>query len=452
MGREPLLRFALGAALPSDEGNSIEAIVREYATELTAAAATLARGGAGMGWISLPDRDTEALEEAAEWGRGFDALVQVGIGGSALGNLTLHQALLPDLSNEGGRVPRFYLLDNPDPWKVQAVRERVRGTRWALAVVSKSGSTAESAAQFARMGADLAAEGGEEALKERTIVVTDPQGGILREFARQVGCRSLEIPSDVGGRYSVLSPVGLFSAATLGISPTRLLAGAGRMRDRLDGLIGTENPAWILAAVNLHHARKGRNISVLMPYSGRLATFAEWFAQLWGESLGKKGKGTTPVRALGAVDQHSQVQLYVEGPDDKFYTLIEVTRHPEELPIPGPAQEALSPFGYLEGKGLGELLNLEARATAAALEKAGRPLVYVTVPELNEESLGALIFFYQYLTALTGLAAGIDPFDQPGVEQGKRYAYGLLGRPGYEKEAAEVAERSRRMGTIEISV
>jgi len=440
---EGAIRFLLGGVLPRGEEVAPAALVRERADRFEAAERMLRSPGPGRGWMDLPDRDPEPVREAAAWASRFGLLVQIGIGGSALGNLALHQALLPD-AGEG----RFLLLDNPDPRKFSVALERIGDRPFALAVVSKSGATAESAIQFAALGARMEARS-PGFLRNRTIVVTDPEQGFLRAFSRETGCRSLPIPSDVGGRYSVLSPVGLPSAAFLGIDPGRLLAGAARMREILLTRRGAENPAWVLAALHLHHAEAGRNMAVLMPYSSRLNVFCEWFAQLWGESLGKEGRGTTPVRALGAIDQHSQVQLYVDGPDDKFFTLMEVEPEPPDDPVPE-LPDALAPLGYLSGHRMGELMRLEARSTAAALERAGRPVAYLRLPDLREETLGGLLFFCEYLTALTGLAMGIDPFDQPGVEQGKRYAYGLLGRPGYEEAAREVRERTGRIESLEI--
>ena len=195
-----------------------------------------------------------------------------------------------------------------------------------------------------------------------------------------------------------------------------------------------------LAALHMMHADERRPMSVLMPYSSKMAYFAEWYAQLWAESLGKQGLGTTPVRALGSIDQHSQVQLYTEGPDDKFFTLISLKDHGPEAVVPHIDHEALKPLEYLNGQGIGAMLNLEAKSTAAAIVKSGHPLMWIELEKLDEETVGALVFFYEYLTALTGRMMGINPFDQPGVEQGKKYTYGLMGRAGYEKDAEEVGE------------
>jgi glucose-6-phosphate isomerase len=193
-------------------------------------------------------------------------------------------------------------------------------------------------------------------------------------------------------------------------------------------------------------------MAVMMPYGDDLADFAEWFAQLWGESLGKEGYGTTPVRALGAIDQHSQLQLYAEGPDDKLITIIDVKNRPLFL-LPDVVDiDALKDLEFLYGKALGDLLSIEARSTASALIKAGKPVVYLNIPEVSERYIGALVFFYEYVTALVGFLMKINPFDQPGVEQGKRYIYSLMGRRGYEEYVKEVEEYFGACQNMEIII
>ena len=241
-----------------------------------------------------------------------------------------------------------------------------------------------------------------------------------------------------------------FRIATPDDAPA-LLAGAAAMKKFLtEERSFDDNPALKLAAIHLLHESESRPMSVLMPYSSKMAYFAEWYAQLWAESLGKNGLGTTPVRALGAIDQHSQVQLYTEGPDDKLFTLIGIEDHGPEAVVPAIEHEALAPLKYLDGQGIGAMLNLEAKSTAAAIVKSGHPLVWIELEKLDEETLGALVFFYEYLTAITGHMMGIDPFDQPGVEQGKKYTYGLMGREGYEKDAEEVGEWFKKISAERI--
>ena len=392
----------------------------------------------GHGWMALPEASLSEVYDNAAWLRGYDSIIQVGIGGSALGNLMLNQALLDDYYNETEDRPRFYLADNPDPDKAASILELVKNGRTALVGVSKSGATAETMTQFLWFREQLRKTGGSDS---DILVITDPEKGIFRAFAQAVNCRVMTLPQSVGGRYSVLCPAGLTTAASLGIDVAALLRGAAAMKQLLSGEKDfVENPALQLAALQLENEASGHPMSVLMPYSSKLAYFAEWYAQLWAESLGKEGKGTTPVRALGAIDQHSQVQLYTSGPKDKLFTLISVKDHGKKITVPHAEEEALLPLDYLSGQELGEMLNLEARSTAAALVKRGAPLVWLEARRIDAENIGALVFFYEYLTALTGHMMGIDPFDQPGVEQGKKYTYGLMGRKGFEKDAEEVKE------------
>ena len=236
----------------------------------------------------------------------------------------------------------------------------------------------------------------------------------------------------------MLSAASLVGAYALGINIDSLLSGAAEMKAFLSSKKDIwRNPAWMLAALSCFHWREGRPMSVMMPYSSRLAYFAEWYAQLWGESLGKDGKGTTPVRALGAIDQHSQVQLYADGPDDKFITIINVRDHGECVTVPYVSESSLASLDYMGGSEIGRMLWLEAMSTAAALAKSEHPVAWIEIERIDAKTVGALIFFYEYVTAMTGRIMGINPFDQPGVEQGKRYTYGLMGRDGYEKEADE---------------
>ena len=441
------ISFYFGAAGGGTDGDSkLERFARDSGASLAEAAEWIKKGALsgtpGFGWHDLPDQDIDPVLETAEWLRGYEAIIHVGIGGSSLGNLMLHQALLPMYFNEDPpeKRPRFYLADNPDPEKAAAIWEHVKGRRVALAGVSKSGATAETMSQFLWFRSKIAGQC--ESPDENVLVITDPEGGVFRSFADSAKCRSLEIPPSVGGRYSALSPCGLVTAAALGADVKKLLEGASAMREFIaSGKDALANPALFLAAAHRFHELESRPMAVMMPYSSRLETFAEWFAQLWGESIGKDGLGTTPVRALGAIDQHSQVQLYTAGPDDKLYTLINVLSRKEEIELPAVTEKPLKPLAYLSRRRLGDMLGFEAVSTAAALVKAGRPVAWIEMEKLDCASLGALVFFYEYVTALTGRLMGINPFDQPGVEQGKRYTYGMMGREGYGADAEEASGR-----------
>jgi glucose-6-phosphate isomerase len=312
----------------------------------------------------------------------------------------------------------------------------------ALAVISKSGETVETAALFRLLLPWLQARRPQD-WKERVVLVTDRVRGTLRPLAAAHGLPALPVPDDVGGRFSVLTAVGVLPAAFLGLDVPGLLAGARDMAGAVSAQTLAENPAWRWAA--LHDAAWGHaNVTVLMPYCDGLRAFGEWFQQLWGESLGKpEGDGAygwTPVLAMGPVDQHSQLQLYQEGPRDKIVTLLGVEDRGEDLAIPmlsGP-EDAVAP--WLADGSLGRLIEAERIGVMAALVEAGRPVVDLRFPRVDAPTLGGAILFFEAATAIAGLMRGLDPFDQPGVEAGKKFASGLLGRPEY-RERKECAER-----------
>ncbi len=356
-----------------------------------------------------------------------------------------------ELTRKERKGPRFYVADNADPEGTAAILDMIDPSRTAFIAVSKSGATAETMANFLFFLEALKKNGINDP-SENVLVITDPVKGALRAFAAETGCRSLTIPGSVGGRFSVLSAVGLLSAGAQGADIGSLLMGASAMkRNLVEADTFEKNPAWILAEASMLNYQHGRNMIVLMPYADSLNSFSEWFCQLWGESLGKASQGSTPVRALGAIDQHSQVQLYAEGPDDKFFLILTPTARHDTL-MSSPGFQSLESLEYLEGKGMGSMLELEARATAAALIKAGKPVLWMEIPVVDAYRLGSLIFFFEYATALAGLAMGLNPFDQPGVEQGKKYTYGLMGRPGFEKDADEAQERFSSAMSLSVNV
>jgi glucose-6-phosphate isomerase len=447
------LSFHFGGAL-GRESLSFGDFKKEYEAACSEAASWLRETPStveGHGWIDLPNIDTAEIEETAKWLRGYDSIIHVGIGGSALGNLMLNQSLLSEYRNSESNFPKFYLADNPDPTKTHAIWEQVKEGTVALVGVSKSGATAETMSQFLWFREKMIKLKG--SAEDDILVITDPEKGIFRSYAQYSGCRILDLPASVGGRYSVLSAAGLASACALGIDIDALLDGAKKMKKYLfDNNSIDTNPAWTASSLHLFHEKEGRPMAVIMPYSSKMAFFAEWFAQLWGESLGKEGKGTTPVRALGAIDQHSQAQLYTDGPDDKLFTLINLKKHGEQVCVPPVDCDPLKPLSYLDNAELGNMLGLEAMSTAAALVKKGRPLIWMEIDQLDSSTLGALIFYYEYMTAMTGRMMGIDPFNQPGVEQGKKYTYGLMGRKGFEKDAVEAKEWFQKISSISLKI
>ncbi len=385
--------------------------------------------------------------------------IVLGIGGSALGARALHQALCHPQHNllpVGRRKhhPGLWVLDNIDPDFMYGMLDALNMKRVAVNVISKSGSTAETMAQFLFLCRLLASRlGGEDKLKERLIITTDPKKGPLRELVQRKGFKSLAVPPSVGGRYSVLTAVGLFPAHLVGINIEELLAGARFMDQRLKDSRVEDNLAYKLAALYyLFFREKNRPILVTMPYNAGLTAMADWFAQLWAESLGKRldlagnpvETGSTPVRAVGVTDQHSQLQLYADGPHDKLITFWTVEKFQHSVEIPHLFGE-LDAMGYLGGHSLNELFKAEETATAFNLMKAGRPNLTLSLPEINPFTVGQLMYLLEVATVTAGGLLKVNPLDQPGVEGGKLIAYGLLGRPGYEAYRQEFSQAAPKL-------
>ena len=426
-------------------------------SEWTNALAQFGKAKAGFdelhssGKVGFPDLpgDRALLEQVtrfADQARGkFDDVVVLGIGGSALGPIALRTALRPsgwnmldDKAREGH--PRLHVLDNVDPDTIDALLTRLRLERSLFIVTSKSGGTAETMSQFLIVHDRLETSG--LAMAKHMVFVTDPKQGALRPLAQRLTVPALDIPANIGGRFSVLSPVGTLPAALIGIDISSLLSGAGEMAARCTGAAAEKNPAAVYALLQWFADTKlGKSIAVFMPYSDPLRDFAAWFVQLWAESLGKHTRsgssvGSTPLAALGATDQHAQVQLFMEGPPDKTVTFIAVEERAADLAIPA-AFEDVKELGYLGGHTLGELIDVEQRATAGALAKRGRPNMTIRLDRVDASHVGQLLMLLELATAYAGQLYGIDAFNQPGVELGKQFAYALLGRPGADDARKE---------------
>jgi glucose-6-phosphate isomerase len=403
------------------------------------------------GIVGFPDlpRRPELLEQVlrfAEEARGhYDDVVILGIGGSALGPIALRTALRPsgwNMLDERTRrgYPRLHVLDNVDPETIAALLGRLRLARTLFIVTSKSGGTAETMAQFLIVHERLVQEGLD--LAAHLVFVTDPKTGALRPLARRLGVTALDIPANVGGRFSVLTPVGTLPSALIGIDVTALLEGAEAMAERCSTKDLLKNPAGVYAVLQwLADTRLKKSIAVFMPYSDPLRDFASWFVQLWAESLGKHrpdgtSVGSTPVAALGATDQHAQVQLFMEGPADKTVTFVAVTDRATDVTIPR-AFPDVTELGYLGGHSLSELIDIEQKATAGALARRGRPNMTIRLDRVDAAHVGELMMFLELATAYAGELYAVDAFNQPGVELGKQFAYALLGRPGAEAAKKE---------------
>ncbi len=408
-----------------------------------------------IGFLDLPD-DTDTAHRAMEFASALpaqiDTMVVLGIGGSSLGPRALYSALGRPLDPLRPRSPgmprRLFLADNIDPVTFAALLDVSPPERTLFNVVTKSGGTAETAAQLLVVYDRLERALGAERARQHLVMTTDPDSGALRELATELGTASFPIPANVGGRFSVLSSVGLVPGAVAGLDITGLLDGARQMRDRVVASRDLrQNPALLLATLlYLHHQERGRPMTVMMSYIDSLFDTADWFRQLWAESLGKAldidGKqvnvGPTPIAARGATDQHSQLQLYAEGPDDKTFLFLGARERGLELTMPTSRIAQRSAYDYLVGRGMGELLDAELRGTRASLTRRGRPNAAFTLERVSAEALGELLMLLEATTAFAGPLYRIDPYDQPGVEEAKRLAYGALGRDGFAEYAKQL--------------
>lgn len=336
----------------------------------------------------------------------FENIVVLGIGGSALGTTCLRDALMGPYWNQHGS-PRLFVLDNLD--LVEEVEKVIDLEKSLFIVISKSGRTPETMAQYFYFRKKLT--------KDHFVFITDPESGELRKIGKEESIPMLDIPQNVGGRFSVLSPVGLFPAALLGMDIEALLDGAAEMTDSFYEREYHLNLPFQLASIQyLLEWKHAIPMTVMMPYSTRLWTLADWYRQLLAESIGKEGKGLTPIRALGVTDQHSQLQLYNEGPTDKLFILMNLEKA-ESPQIPSIANEHLD---YLSGLSFHELMNVEMKATAQALRQYKKPLIEIELSQLDAKTLGKLFLLFEGSIAFLGEYYSIDAFNQPGVELSKQ--------------------------------
>jgi len=406
-----------------------------------------------MAWTNLPYNQGEVVKalnaKAKEIRENFDAFVVLGIGGSALGPIAVQQALSDLRYNELSKAerggPKLYVEDNVDPERMASLLNLIDLEKTCFNVISKSGNTSETMSQYLiiadllkqRFGADYA---------KHMVITTDAEKGNLRKIAQADGVDTFVVPDGVGGRFSEMCPVGLLAAAVCGVDIEEMLAGAAYMDELCKVRDLSKNPALFGAVMMKLAMDKGMNISVMMPYADSLKYFSDWYAQLWAESLGKNklltgepcAVGQTPVKALGVTDQHSQVQLYTEGPNDKLITFLAVGQYRTEVTISDGCKDSPD-VNFLCGHTLNELIDAERRATQYALLKSAKPSYTITLPLVNAFTLGQLMFYLEMVTAYCGSLLGIDAFDQPGVEEGKNAAYAMLGRPGYAYKEKELS-------------
>ena len=370
--------------------------------------------------LGIPGRtdDIKAAQKAAAAIAGSKTVAVLGIGGSSLGGQAL-TALK--------KKPGVEFHDNPDPFSWEAALKRFDLKKSHFIAISKSGGTAETLMQVLT-AAEALKKAGVKSLKKHFTIITEPHQSALADFADGLGAARLDHPIGVGGRYSVLTMVGLLPAILMGIDVKALRAGAAAvLADTLAAKSAADAPAATGAALHQALAAGGKlATTILWPYADHLAVFGGWWRQLWAESLGKDGKGSTPVSVLGPVDQHSQLQLFRDGPGNALFTLLTVDTRGRGPTVPKAAAKSLK-LDYLAGKKLGDLVDAESRATAQTLFKNSRPVRLIHVPQVNAFDMGALMMHFMLETIIMGKLMGVDPFNQPGVEEGKILARQYLG-------------------------
>jgi glucose-6-phosphate isomerase len=373
--------------------------------------------------LSIPSRidDVKAAAKVAGPIAKYAKTVAVlGIGGSSLGGQALTVLARAAL-------PKVEFHDNPDPFSWTAALKRFDLKKTHFVAISKSGGTAETLMQVLT-AADALEKAGIKSLAKYFTIITEPHQSALADFADSIGAARLDHPLGVGGRYSVLTMVGVLPALLMGIDVKKLRGGAQTV---LDAALAANRAADVPAAVGaaLHQSLSAEGklaTTILWPYADKLAVFGGWWRQLWAESLGKDGKGSTPVSVLGPVDQHSQLQLFRDGPGNALFTLVTIDTKGKGPAAPKARAKKLK-LDYLAGKKLGDLVDAESRATAQTLFKNGRPVRVIHLSQIDAFEMGALMMHFMLETMLMGQLMGVDPFDQPGVEEGKVLARQYLG-------------------------
>ncbi|MFW5966567.1 MAG: glucose-6-phosphate isomerase [Persicimonas sp.] len=451
------LRYDASGLEPSTVGKE-RAVTDEdraqLADELRAAHRAIMEGvdEGRLGFVDCPDIDATPIVEWAERKRdGYTDQVVIGIGGSSLGARAVYESM--SAAEKGGL--RTHFAENVDPVATRQLFERLDLAKTLFVVVTKSGTTVETMTKFWYAFDRVVERVGTDEASNHFVGITGPQNDGLRAMAERFDFDSFEVPPNVGGRFSVLTPVGLVPLALAGYDIEGLLAGAGRARSCAVGTDDVrENPLLRATADIFTLYERGVDQHVMMAYSEQLYRLADWFRQLWAESLGKaedrSGRqvhvGMTPIKALGAVDQHSQAQLYMEGPDDKLTVFLETEKFETDLEIP--RREGLpESLAHLRGKSLSEVFRAELQGTRRALQKAGRPTTSWRLSQVAPSEIGAFLFAWEFITATMGELLDIDAFNQPGVELGKKLAHGLLGRPGYEEWAQMAQDASNSSAT-----
>ena len=422
-----------------------EEVVRQYKTLLSGTG----KGNDHLGWLHLPSLVTpgfvDQIKEASERIRSDSKVfVVIGIGGSYLGARAVIEALsnpFSALNPDNEKICVVYAGENLSEDYHSALLTLLDRVDYSVAVVSKSGTTTEPAVAFRIIKSHLEMKYGRKKAAGRIIAITDAAKGALKKMAEIENYTTYVIPDDIGGRYSVLTPVGLLPIAVAGFDIGKLLEGARMMEELVfsspDPVV---NPAVVYAAIRNALYRNGKTVEVMVNYEPRLFYFMEWFKQLFGESEGKENKGIFPAGVSFTTDLHSMGQYIQEGLRNLFETIISVENSNSFLQVPVD-QENLDGLNYLAGKKLSEINSMAEIGTMLAHVDGGVPNIRLSIPAVNEETIGQLIYFFEFSCALSGYTLGVNPFDQPGVESYKKNMFALLGKPGYEQKGIELRER-----------
>ncbi len=443
----PELKLDISNVYPFVAKDTVYGYSHEVQEHLRALHEKTAAGSDFLGWVDLPsqisDKEIREIEERAAFLRErADVIVVVGIGGSYLGAKAIVSAMGNDFGEFSDRTPRvIFAGQNIGEDYLHELLDILDRKSFAIIVISKSGTTTEPAIAFRLLKSHLEKKVGPQKAKDLIVAITDKEKGALRKLADQSGYKTFVIPDDVGGRYSVLTPVGLLPIASAGLDIRRFVEGAGSMQQATGQDIPFEdNPSALYAAARNALYRKGRTTEILANYNSRLVYFSEWWKQLYGESEGKDGKGIFPASVNFTADLHSMGQYIQEGLRNLLETVLSVRTTDRKLTIPED-RENLDGLNFLAGKRIDQVNKMAELGTLLAHVDGGVPNIRIEIPEIEEFHLGELVYFFEKACGISGYMLGVNPFDQPGVEAYKKNMFALLEKPGYEPESKAIKKR-----------
>ncbi len=429
------------------------ALAQVQAEVIQALNATLQKTGAGndfLGWVSLPHEIPEALlqdiqQTANSLRTKSDVIVSIGIGGSYLGARAVIEAIQGPLAPYREELQILFAGHNISSWYMQDLLAFLETKEFSLIVISKSGTTTEPALAFRILREALEQRYGKDGARERVVAITDAAQGALKQLAIDEGYKTFIIPDDVGGRFSVLTPVGLLPIACAGIDIREFVKGFQTMASALTTEPNLQtNPALAYAAIRSLLYRHGKQIEILVNFEPALHYVSEWWKQLFGESEGKDGKALFPASVDFTTDLHSMGQLIQDGVRNLFETFLIVNNGRHTIVVPHD-ESNLDTLNYLEGKNLDEINFSAYQGTALAHKDGGVPSMTIELPELTPYYLGQLLYFFEVAVAVSGYLLQVNPFNQPGVEAYKKNMFALLGKPGVEKATHEINARLQRI-------